>query len=524
VRVLVLFTVAGCSAAPVAGEHTSAPPPVALPAPDAAAALPYVAGVRGDACGECAQGLACLALPGGYCGSTCDTCDGACTETNGGAVCLKPCASDGDCRAAEGYRCDPTWHACAIPNATAIVPKQCARAGAERDVAFASVDAWDFGRQPSAIVQPPQPVVLGVRGIGIGGATQIRDNKPTTWDGLAWLYETAQGVDSVASTSEEVARGGRAPRLALARGGLVAVWRSGDGLAVATSRDALVWSQPVALDEHADAPLVAVGPDPQKHAPELVYVLAGARGLGMRVRVSRDGGATFDAAATTAMTGTYGNAVAGGDGKLHVVAIDGDRLGGWGSAMQTIQYTVSSDGGATFARPIVVSGRDELLPFYFANPSIAVDDKRKLVYVAYVRGGRDGVWDIVVAASKDGGAKWTRTTIGDRCSIHMLPNLAVDPTTGTLHVAYYDTAGAPGRFVHATCASGAAACTTWGAINTSPFEPLSTMPSGPTWLGDHASLVVDDKRRVVHAVWAQPVREDNRAVTRIFHAAAKLRR
>src|SRR5258708_20134237 len=97
------------------------------------------------------------------------------------------------------------------------------------------------------------------------------------------------------------------------------------------------------------------------------------------------------------------------------------------------------------------------------------------------------------------GVNGTRTTIGDDCAIYMVPNLAVDPTTGTLHVAYYDTAGAPGRFVHATCASGAATCTAWGALAT--FDALSTMPGA---LGDHASLVVDDKLRTLHALSPPP--------------------
>jgi hypothetical protein len=490
---------------PAPEARTPLAPPVALPAPDAA--LPHVVATRGGACGECAPGLTCLALPGGYCGTSCDdaACDGACTETRTGRVCLQACTTDASCRAGDGYRCDPQWHACAIPGSTAIVPKQCPRTGAEHDVAFGDSEARDVGRGPTAIVEPPP----------------AKGETSTTSDGFAWLYESPSGVSSVAGAITEVARDGRAPRLARGRDGVVGVWRSGDTIALATSRDAVAWSKPIALDERVDAsgsPLIAIGADPQKRVPELVYVLAGAQGLGMRVRVSHDGGATF-APAVTAMTATYGNAVAGGDGRLHVVAIDGDALGGWGSAMQTIQYAVSSDGGASFGKPIVVSGRDEVLPFYFANPSIAVDDRRKLVYVAYVLGGRDGAWDIVVATTKDAGKTWTRTAIGDGCAMHMVPNLAIDPTTGILHLAYYDTSGGS-RFVHATCASGGASCTAWGAINTIAFEPLSTMPLGARWIGDHGSLVVDDKRRLLHALWTQPARDGMRVV----HAVAKLRR
>ena len=44
-----------------------------------------------------------------------------------------------------------------------------------------------------------------------------------------------------------------------------------------------------------------------------------------------------------------------------------------------------------------LSGRDEVLPFFFSNPSVAVDSKRGWIYAAYTRGGRDAVWDLVIA-------------------------------------------------------------------------------------------------------------------------------
>jgi len=171
-----------------------------------------------------------------------------------------------------------------------------------------------------------------------------------------------------------------------------------------------------------------------------------------------------------------------------------------------------------------VSGFDETLPYFFANPSIAVDTSRKLIYVAYVRGGRDAKWEIVLAISKDAGATWKRQQIAsDGCAIHMVPNLALDPTTGTLHIAYYDTEGAPGRFVHASCATGGVKCKVLGAINTVPFASLSTGRHSRTWIGEYQSLLVDAKRRTLHAVWAQVVDEAGAKVSRIFHSSAKLK-
>ena len=138
-----------------------------------------------------------------------------------------------------------------------------------------------------------------------------------------------------------------------------------------------------------------------------------------------------------------------------------------------------------------------------------------MIYALYVRGGRDGVWDLMLLASKDAGATWKRTRIGDEpaCAIHMVPQLALDPTKGTLHVAWYDNRGG-GRFAHASCTSGAQKCTQLGAINDTPFV-LGTERLSPAWIGERATLIVDDKRRMLHAVWAQSAR--------IQHASAKLR-
>jgi hypothetical protein len=205
-----------------------------------------------------------------------------------------------------------------------------------------------------------------------------------------------------------------------------------------------------------------------------------------------------------------------------VVAVNGSPKGAFGSTQHKVEYTVSADGGATFVKAISASAPGESIPFFFSNPSIAADAKRKWIYVGYARGGRDGKWDIALAASNDGGATWKRTAIGDGCAMHMVPNLAVDPKTGVLHVAWYDSSADPGRFAHATCKPGLAECTQQGAINSEPFAALSTVRHGAKWIGEYEVLLVDDKRRVLHAVWTQPVREGSKVISRIFHASANL--
>ena len=134
------------------------------------------------------------------------------------------------------------------------------------------------------------------------------------------------------------------------------------------------------------------------------------------------------------------------------------------------------------------------------------------------------VWEIVIAATKDGGKTWTRRTIGDGCAIHLVPNLALDPVTGTLHVAYYDNAGATGRFVHATARSARPQVHAVRARSTRcRSRRCRSVAHGALSLGDRESLFVDAKRRVLHAVWAQPVVENDATVSRVFHATAKLR-
>jgi hypothetical protein len=475
--------------------------------------------------------MMCAPLPGGYCTSPCGVvgaaCDGACIETGrAGELCMKPCARDADCRADEGYVCDPVWHACALPNMAAIVPKQCPGDG-KRDAAFGdqqalgALHAFDF-EPTSALADDGSLVTFFIARDGIfagnplgvataAGAKEFTAPKTTHFD--PWLARDAKGT-------------------------LYAIWygfngRDQDGeIAMALSSDrGATWSEPAVVHDPADCkpedfgcfdkPMIAIGPMPMRLKGEALYVMYSAADAGLRVRASHDGGKTFGKTAT-ALAGIYGNAAVGSDGRLHVVTLNGGPMGAFGSAQQKIEYTESADGGATFAKALTVSVRDEVLPFFFSNPSLAVDDRRKWLYVAYARGGRDASWDIVLAATKDGGKTWVRQTLGDGCAIHMVPNLALDPTTGTLHVAYYDSQGAPGRFVHATCGAGLAKCTVAGAINSQPFAALSTVRHGAKWVGEYETLLVDDKRRTLHAAWSQPVAEGDKIVARIFHATAKL--
>jgi photosystem II stability/assembly factor-like uncharacterized protein len=494
VRIAVLFIVACSSPSPhkqLAQPGPQAPAAV-MPVPDAAVAQPP--GLRGDSCRTvpCAERLSCVpGLPGGYCASACDAaCDGACIETRDGELCAKRCTTDRDCRTDEAYVCDPVWHACLVPNFASIVAKQCMTKSPPRDTAFGDSEQLTIADS----VRSGAATVLAMRS---GVAAVLTD------DGTI-----------VAKLDARLARD--------SKGSLYAATADGN-LVTSTDRGA-TWSTPIAVRDPNDCgeracerPLIALGKD-------VVYALYAAGDYGMRVRVSRDSGKTFTTGAI-ALAGSYGNAATSSDGRLHVVAMLGSMLGAYGSAQQRIEYAVSRDAGATFSPPVTISARDEMLPFLASNPTVAVDDRRKWIYVAYARGGRDAAWDIVIAASKDSGATWKRTKLaGDGCAMHMVPNLAVDPATGTLHVAYYDSEGAVGRFVHASCGPGVTKCKVLGAINSRPFAALSLARQTSKWVGDYEALVVDDKRRLLHAVWAQTVDEGGSPVTRVFRASAKLKK
>jgi hypothetical protein len=404
--------------------------------------------------GACPQGLTCLALTGGYCAAKCgETCDGACVETPTlGDVCMAACTTDRDCRARDGYTCDPVWHACTLPNLAAIVPRQCPTVGPVTDASFDFAEVVARGRDPAAA-------------------------------GSDVVFEVEAGA-SVATRDRVLAEAAVAPAIA----GKLVGWRTTSDVRVMPIGGT---TPTVVSDDCGDCtamPMLAGN-------GATVYVLFGGDDVGLRARVSRDGGATFQPAFAVAR-GTVGSAAVDRAGYLHVVTIHGGAHGAYGSAMQTIEYAVN---GGT---PIVVSARDEKLPTYFATPAIAVDDDRHVVWIAYVRGGRDADWELVIAMTRDGGKTWTRSRIGDGCAVHAVPAIAVDPKSGSLHVIYYDSDAMPGRIAHAACSS-AGVCTVLGAIPSPRFAAFGLGRGGERSLGEHAALVFD--RGKLSAYWTQPL-------------------
>lgn len=279
---------------------------------------------------------------------------------------------------------------------------------------------------------------------------------------------------------------------------------------------------PDALTTSPDAARAALADDPDcgddacrdvtiARVAQRAVAIYGAFG-GLRVRTSSDGGATYGRPQTP-LLGARGDVAIAARDRVHVVGLVAGPAGAYGSAEQRVDLATSADGGRTFARPITISGGDDSIPYHLATPRLAVDERRDVVYVAYVRGGRRAIWEIVLAAGrrdrKTGALTFARVaTLGDGCTLHALPALAVDDRTGTVHVAWYDARGEHGRFAHAACTptpSGGLACRERGAISASFTSPLSTTPDGPRSLGTRSELAIlrDGARRVLRATWRE---------------------
>jgi hypothetical protein len=241
-----------------------------------------------------------------------------------------------------------------------------------------------------------------------------------------------------------------------------------------------------------DKPWIAIGPDPEDAARDIVYVgythfvtyydiiytgelpvlLPREMASTIRVVSSTDGGTTWSepVAASPTVRQSYGQSPQPGlpgivgsdrvvqgarpevarDGTLYVAWVDStddDSMEGLGE----IQLARSTDGGASFSEPVIASVFNEV-PFsprdgyfrYWASsfPKMAVGDAGD-VYIVYV--GRppekprdDG--DVFFIRSVDGGENWSRAArVNDDegSALQFFPEIARSPD-GTLHVMWAD--------------------------------------------------------------------------------------
>ncbi|MFN8061029.1 MAG: sialidase family protein [Vicinamibacterales bacterium] len=201
---------------------------------------------------------------------------------------------------------------------------------------------------------------------------------------------------------------------------------------------------------------------------------------------------------------------------LGVVGPDGAQYVIWNDA-QSIVFTVSTDGGRTFApsRSIV-----SVAPPYFGGatgipgivrvmgfPQIALDWQRGTLYVTW-SDFRNGDVDVFLASSTDRGRTWTRAEriVGD--PIHdgkdqFFQWLAVDRVNGDVYVQFYDRRDDPAnRRTGVTLLRSTDGAKTFTAYRWSeaPFEAENV------FLGDYSWLVAHGGK--VYGIWVEATPPD----------------
>ena len=187
------------------------------------------------------------------------------------------------------------------------------------------------------------------------------------------------------------------------------------------------------------------------------------------------------------------------DGTLHVAWQD--------TAHGTIDDSASSDGGQTFSSPVVIAPVNG-----FAFNVAAQASRGALVYPscgAYqttlycsYMDGSDAATTVYVAKSTDGGASWTSTAMpsgGDQFNQW----LAVDPSNGSVNVAYYDTGthGATSTLYTLARSTDGGSSYSASAIANAPTDESCCSPSvnlGNQY-GDYEGIAAFGG--VVHPVW-----------------------
>jgi VCBS repeat-containing protein len=487
-----------------------------------------------------------MPMPGGYCTASCatDACPpgSVCAPTGrGGELGVAACTRDADCRADEGYVCDPARHGCVLPFATSPVIGHCMRS-TPLDAGFtdmtalttaASPGAYQF--EPSAVVTPAGDVVA----LYTGGAPSFF--APSFLGVLRVPADGSPATDTPLPTSKRMHFD---PWVAIDRAGTIhAVWLGHDGggvdldaeIGYARSTDGgRTWSEPRAIHDPAacaggrpfclDKPMIAIGPEPGAPRREAIRVFYASEGEpeGMTMITSTDGGAAFGAPVPV-LAAAYGDVAIDASGTIHVVAADASPRGAaaWGSPANRVVYVRSTD-GTSFGAPVAVSGPGESIPFYFVNPTVAIDGKRRLIYVAYVAGTPDGAWTVQLAISKDAGRTWTRRALAPDACHQSVPDLAI-AADGGLHATWYQTIHGGAHRVYARCKPGGASCSA-PAVLGQAMTTYELVRHSPRWIGEYTALVVDDRRHAVHALWTQVMGEDlgGRGAARIVHARGRL--
>jgi hypothetical protein len=206
-----------------------------------------------------------------------------------------------------------------------------------------------------------------------------------------------------------------------------------------------------------DKPMITADANPGSPFRDNVYIAwdassGGSIGGGVRLAASADNGNTFSNVRIDDPKGP-GKSI----GAVPFTGPNGELYAAWNDyAANTIAFNRSFDGGKTWDTPVVVSSKslafDIAIPAEFSRGALvypACDADRSggafngRLYCAWMDLTASGTTDIFLSFSDDHGSTWSRAaSVTDA-----LPNpvdrfnhwLSVDPVTGEVNVAFYDT-------------------------------------------------------------------------------------
>ena len=229
---------------------------------------------------------------------------------------------------------------------------------------------------------------------------------------------------------------------------------NGSEMAVAHSTDggatwtATYFQQQTGNSQFDDKPMITVDTGSAHH--NRIYVAwdhatgsssSTKNGNDIVLSYSDDGGLTFSTPVSVSGPFTGGTGAIGAD---PYVTADGTVHVAWqDDAHGTIDDAASTDGGQTFSAPHVIAPVNGFAFNVAAQASRGAlvypscGSSGTALYCSYMNGS-DAATSVYVAKSIDGGQTWSSTTVpagGDQFNQW----LAVDPSNGSVNVAYYDT-------------------------------------------------------------------------------------
>ena len=448
--------------------------------------------VRSTAADECPGGANARCFsPGlscgpGFCSQACDTTDcpngAACVplttlsqKTGQPTVikrCFLPCNADVDCGTPDGrLYCDSTYKICTgggflgnlgstgshMPNGMACMAPPASITPLLGANHHASAPSETSANEPALATDGHGTIVVAYNGGNFALARSTDDG--VTWQGVA-TPDPAYGGD---------------PGLALDSGGRIyfsylafptqlqcdpnATYPGGDELHVVYSDDmGATWTPPqnvapgMFVNSHffVDKPWITVGPAGAVYVSFTPFPSASATAPNdLWVAFSHDRGLTWSAAQASDAGRPHGRSLVELTTDLagKVFATWWEDAGNPLAPGGLIWTAVSTDRGMTWQPNVPVNTTPDA---FFDDPIISVTPDGSVVYVTYERIpplGEIDEYDVMAAVSVGGGPFGTPVKVNDdpSCATHFHAASAADPTTGDLHVIWYDNRYGDGR-------------------------------------------------------------------------------